>query len=160
MQKEELARLAVELLSQARIATLATNSQVCVGYPFASMVELAVDNSGLPLLLLSGLAMHSKNLRDDPRASLLVTATSESNSVSLARATFVGECQPADDSSQKKLKEQFLAANPQSKQWAGFGDFQIFELRLESIYVIAGFGGMGWIQPKGYQEQFFAKGSA
>ena len=160
MEETELARIAGELLRITQTAALATHSHSRVGFPFASLVEFAIDDRRLPLLLLSRLAMHSKNLRHDPRASLLVAATGEANVLSLARATFVGEFYPADDASQGKLKEKFVASNPHSVQWAAFGDFQIYELQLESLYVITGFGGMGWVRPGYYQETFFAEGSA
>src|SRR5262249_49588160 len=61
------------LLATRACGSLATISNECPGYPFASLVGYAVDDRGRPLFCLSGLAEHSRNIAADPRASLMIT---------------------------------------------------------------------------------------
>jgi len=61
-----------ELLATERHAVLATLSASRAGWPFASVAPYALSAAGEPLLLLSDLAEHTRNLRADPRASLMV----------------------------------------------------------------------------------------
>jgi hypothetical protein len=60
------------LVAGTNLATLSTVSRKRSGYPFGSLMPYAIDAKGRPIFLISSLAMHTQNLRADPRASLFV----------------------------------------------------------------------------------------
>ena len=72
--KMEKARTARELVGSRGFGCLSTQSLRHPGFPFVSIAEYATGETGQPVFLLSGLAVHSKNLALDPRASLIVFA--------------------------------------------------------------------------------------
>ena len=86
------ASLAKHLLRTVRAGALATLDRES-GYPFASLVTVATDCDGSPLLLMSRLAAHTGNLEQDPRASILLAQGGKvTGSVSRkTTAVFAGE---------------------------------------------------------------------
>src|SRR5256885_16163539 len=60
------------LLHLGRIGSLSTQSLKQPGFPFGSVMPYGLDAQGRPIFLISTMAMHTQNLRADPRASLLV----------------------------------------------------------------------------------------
>src|ERR1700712_562835 len=80
------------LLSLASTATLSTLSRKNVGFPFGSLMPFALDAAGRPIFLISSMAMHTQNLKNDPRCSLFVAqAASDGDPLGAARATLIGE---------------------------------------------------------------------
>ena len=69
MKNSQFAR---HLASSHKVGTLATQSLRLKGYPFASLAPYILDAQGNPVFLISALAIHTKNLQADPRASLLI----------------------------------------------------------------------------------------
>src|SRR5712692_1935229 len=104
-------------------ATLATSQD---GWPYASLVLTAVDQDATPLLLLSDLAEHSKNLARETRASLLFDGTAgRDDPLTGARVTVLGEVRRIDD---KRLLARFAARHPSAAGYAGFADFHLYQL--------------------------------
>lgn len=135
------------LLSKASRASLATLT--ATGAPYASLVLTADDGTGVPLLLLSDLAEHAKNLARDPRASLLVESIDPAGDpLAAPRATFLGEVARLDDAGAKAL---FVARQPSAATYAGFGDFTLYRLAIARIHVVAGFGRIDWISGDQYR---------
>lgn len=120
---------------------LSTHSAERPGFPFASLALYALDSEGRPLFLLSGLAVHAKNLAADPRASLLVT---EGDTQASPRVTVIGRAVKLEGAEAEAACAAYLARHPQSKAWAAFGDFSLWRLEPEDMYVVAGFGSAGW----------------
>ena len=86
------------LLEQERVGTLATLSVRHPGWPFASVMPYALRPEGSPILLISGMAIHTQNLLADPRASLLVMQSGGgSDPLGSPRATLVGSAGRIDD---------------------------------------------------------------
>jgi hypothetical protein len=143
MNKNTLRDGALRLLRQQDVGTLSTHSVKLAGYPFGSLTPYALDADETPLLLLSGLALHTKNLIANPRASLLVTGSGREQAAAVAaRLTIVGEARRIED---EQALRRYVEAHPDSAQWAGFGDFGLWRLEPVSSYFVAGFGEMGWI---------------
>jgi hypothetical protein len=116
-------------------ATLATSQE---GWPYASLVLAAVDHDASPLLLLSDLAEHSKNLKRDSRASLLFDGTAgRDDPLTGARVTVLGELKPIAD---QRLMARFTARHPSAAAYAGFGDFKLYRLDIARAHLVAGFG--------------------
>jgi hypothetical protein len=102
-------------------ATLATSLE---GWPYASLVLAAVDHDASPLLLLSDLAEHSKNIARDRRASLLFDGTAgRDDPLTGARVTVIGEIQRIED---QRLVSRFTARHPSAAGYAGFADFHLY----------------------------------
>jgi putative heme iron utilization protein len=129
------------LLAAARHGALAT--LLDDGTPYASLVACAAVG-GEPVFLLSALAEHTKNLRRDPRASLLIVDGGEGDAgdpLAHGRATLVGRCAEAEAS---EVSEAYLAAHPEAAPYLAMKDFRFYRLRVEAVRTIAGFGVMGW----------------
>lgn len=138
----ELAARGRTILEAGRSGALSTHSVEKPGYPFASMALYALDGTGRPLFLLSGLAVHARNLAADPRASLLVA---EGDSQASARVTVVGKAAKLTGAEAEAARAAYLARHPAAEAWASFGDFSPWRLEPEDSYVVAGFGSAGWI---------------
>jgi putative heme iron utilization protein len=110
------------------------------GHPFTSLVAYALVGAE-PVFLLSELAEHTRNLRADARASLLVVEDGELVS---GRVTLVGRCLEADRAA---VEADYLARHPDAASYLALGDFRFWRLELESARFVAGFGRMGWIAP-------------
>jgi len=116
-------------------ATLATSQD---GWPYASLVLAAADQDASPLLLLSDLAEHSKNLKRDSRASLLFDGTAERDDpLTGPRVTVLGEAKPVAD---PRLMARFTARHPAAAAYAGFADFRLYRLDVARAHLVAGFG--------------------
>jgi heme iron utilization protein len=132
------ARNLVRLALKGALATLDRGGPgVTGGYPYASLVTVATTPGGRPVLLLSGLALHTQNLKADPRASLMIDGTSlAGDPLAGGRVTLIGRIEPAVASS----RARFLSRHPASAQYADFGDFGFYELAVERAHFIGGFG--------------------
>jgi heme iron utilization protein len=123
------------LLRAARSGCLATSAN---GQPFASLVTPACMPDGSLLLLLSGLAEHTRHLKADPRCSVLVSGVAMSeNPQTTPRVTVTGVAEVVDD---KALKDRFLAVHPYATLYADFGDFATWRIKPEAGLLVAGFG--------------------
>jgi heme iron utilization protein len=140
-ETESPARTARRVMRGASLAALATN---LAGWPYASLVLVACDADLSPLLLISDLAEHTKNLRREKRASLLFDATAGlADPLAGARVTILGPAAPDPD---RRLLDRFLARHPSAASYAGFGDFNLWRLVPERAHLVAGFGRIHWIE--------------
>ena len=134
---EDPARLARRLLRGAESASLATIERDAGG-PYASLVLIADDEDGSPILLLSDLAGHSRNLAADDRASLLFDGTAGlEDRLTGPRLTVLGR---AARSADPDHRARYLARHPSAERYADFGDFAFYRVAPESGHLVAGFG--------------------
>lgn len=139
------------LISQAAIGTLSTLSRKREGFPFGSLMPYAVDAQGRPIFLISSMAMHTQNLKADPRASLFVAQESAGEDpLGAARATLVGEVRQVPESAVAEVREAYLVRHENSKYWVDFADFSFFRLEVLDVYYVGGFGVMGWVEAGEY----------
>jgi putative heme iron utilization protein len=132
-----------ELLEAERHAVLATVSARRAGWPFASITAYAVLPNGEPLLLLSELAEHTRNVRGDPRASLLVQESEMADDPQAgARVTLLGRMELHDSEEARNL---YVARHRQAREYFVLGDFHLWVLRVEEARFVNGFGDMGWL---------------
>jgi hypothetical protein len=103
------------------------------------MVTVATTATGEPVLLLSDLAVHTRNLRRDPRASLLLVAPGGEHGDPLAgsRLTLLGSV-VADDAT--AIRQRFLERHPEARGYADFSDFAFYRLVVGRGHLVAGFG--------------------
>jgi putative heme iron utilization protein len=139
------------LLSLATTGTLSSLSRKHTGFPFGSLMPYALDAAGRPIFLISNMAMHTQNLKADPRSSLFVSqASPDGDPLGAARATLVGNAQPVEESDLDSVREQYLARHPNSRYWVDFADFGFFRLEVMDVYYVGGFGVMGWVAAEDY----------
>jgi heme iron utilization protein len=127
----------------ARGCTLAALATSLSGAPYASLVLFAVDVDASPLLLLSDLAQHSRNIAFDPRLSLLLDATKgRPDPLTGSRLTLIGRALQTDD---PRCLRRFVSHHPSSAGYAGFRDFHLYRVVVERGHLIRGFGRIDWI---------------
>jgi len=116
------------------------------GAPYASLVALATDHDGSPVLLISDLADHTKNLREDDRISLLVTGDgNHEDPLAGERLSLQGRLERSDLPS---LRLRYLAKHPKASLYADFGDFGFYRMTIDKAHLVAGFGRIHWIDGK------------
>ncbi len=128
-------RAARKLISEARIGSLATLDSG--GSPYVSLVTVATMPDGSPVLLLSSLARHTRNLRGDPRVSLLVSENGEGDPLEGARVSISGRIAVTEEPAAKR---RFLLRNPSAENYASFKDFSFYRIEPSGAHLVAGFG--------------------
>ena len=131
------------LLAESRTGALATVA-LDGGFPFGSLVAYAVDDAGRPLLCLSDLAEHSRNLAADPRASLMASASGEGDPLALARVTVLGTVVELRDDERSAALDAYRDRHPDAF-YADFDDFRLYRLDVASVRYVGGFGRMSWV---------------
>lgn len=133
--------------AKATLATTMADRERDAGAPYASLVTIATDHDGAPILLLSGLSDHTRNLAADDRAALLVDGTGGLDAPQTGeRATLMGRVRRIDDpAALDRCRRRFLARHPSAALYAGFGDFAFFRLDLSRAHYVGGFARAVWI---------------
>lgn len=112
------------------------------GDPYGSLVLIAATPLGEPLLLLSDLADHTKNLKAEPRVSLLLDGTEGlDNPLTGARASLQGRIEPYDD---LLARTRYIRRHPSARIYAGFQDFSLYRIIPDRAHLVAGFGRIHW----------------
>lgn len=134
------ARRLVRVADRAALATALGDG----GWPYASLVLTACGHDAAPLVLISDLAEHTRNVAADSRASLLFDDTAGLDSpLTGARATVLGRLVRADDPG---LTARYVARHPDAADYAGFADFALYRMEVERAHLVAGFGEIHWIE--------------
>jgi putative heme iron utilization protein len=116
--------------------------------PYASLVAVACGIDASPLLLLSDLAQHSRNIAGDKRVSLLFDGGLDGlpsvDPLAAPRVSLIGEAVRCDD---ERLLARFLARHPSAAAYAGFADFHLYRVTIGRGHLVAGFGRISWVEP-------------
>jgi putative heme iron utilization protein len=132
--------VARELLRATRSGALATIDRN-TGHPFSSLVTVATDANGSPLILVSRLSTHTANIEHDPRASVLLASTGRGDPLAYPRLTVLGsfarivQKSPEDE----RVRRRFLSRHPKSQLYAGFADFSFWRMAVVSAHLNGGF---------------------
>ncbi|CCE04215.1 conserved hypothetical protein [Bradyrhizobium sp. STM 3843] len=110
------------------------------GDPYCSLVNIASDADGSPILLISRLAVHTKNVVADPRVSLMLDERAPGDPLEGARIMLLGKAEEAGTEQRKVLRRRYLNAHPSAENYADFADFSFFLLRPSGLHLVAGFG--------------------
>lgn len=140
------AAAARELLRRRRVAVLATASARHGGAPFTSLAPYALSAAGDPVLLLSAIAQHTRNLAADPRASLFVhdPAEAEEDPRTAERLSIAGRVSRITAAEEPDARARYLARHPEARGLFAL-DFALYVLRVDEAQLVAGFGAAGWI---------------
>jgi heme iron utilization protein len=142
----DAARLARSLLRRSRqgaLATLVPGS----GDPYCSLVNVASHPDGSPILLISRLALHTRNLLGDARLSLMLDERAEGDPLEGSRIMLAGLAQQADGDDVAILRRRYLNAHPSSEVFVNFKDFSFFRIRPTGAHLVAGFGRIVDLKP-------------
>ena len=146
-----LAEQARTLMHMGRVGMLSTLSERHPDWPFGSVMPYGLDDQGRPTFLISSLAMHTRNLQRDPRASLLVAEESaHEDPLGSARLTLLGTVAEVPDADLAAVRDGYLQRHPQSEMWVDFGDFVFYRMDITEPYYVGGFGAMGWVTANDY----------
>ncbi len=127
---------AKKLLREGRSGALATLMPGS-GDPYCSLVNIATAADGTPVLLISSLAVHTKNILADPRASLMIDERKEGDPLQGARVMLMGTASATSD---PQVRERYLERQPEAEMFVGFADFAFYRLALSTAHLVAGFG--------------------
>ena len=135
-------RSLLRALDRASLATSLPGEPA--GWPYASLVLVAVDHDLSPILLLSDMAEHTRAIKADGRVSLLFDGTGGLDQpLTGPRATVLGRAERTMD---ERLKARFLARHPDAALYAGFKDFGFYRIAVERAHLVGGFGKIRWIE--------------
>ncbi len=131
---------------QGALATLISGS----GAPYCSLVNVASHPDGSPILLISRLALHTRNLLGDPRVSLMLDERALGDPLEGARIMLGGVAEEAGDSERMVLRRRYLTVHPTAQVFVDFKDFSFFRIRPTSLHLVAGFGRIIDLAPEQY----------
>jgi heme oxygenase (biliverdin-IX-beta and delta-forming) len=138
------ARLAAKkLLREGRSGALAT-LMAGTGDPYCSLVNVATAPGGAPLLLVSTLALHTKNVLADPRVSLMLDERKDGDPLEGARVMLMGTLTVTGDAG---VRTAYLRRHPEAEMFAGFADFAFYRMEIARAHLVAGFGRIVDLKP-------------
>jgi len=142
-------RLARSLLRRSRQGALAT-LMAGSGDPYCSLVNVASHADGSPVLLISRLAVHTRNLLGDPRVSLMLDERVEGDPLEGARIMLSGRAEEAEGADLAIMRRRYLNAHPSAEAFVDFGDFSFFRIRPSGTHLVAGFGRIVDLKPEAF----------
>jgi putative heme iron utilization protein len=135
----DAAKLARSLLRRCRQGALATLTPGS-GDPYCSLVNVASHPDGSPILLISRLALHTRNLLGDDRVSLMLDERAEGDPLEGSRIMLAGRAEQAAGDAAAVLRRRYLNAHPSAEAFVNFKDFSFFRIRPAGAHLVAGFG--------------------
>ena len=138
---EQDAKTLLMTIGKASLATL--HPQQC--RPYTSLVLFCTDDAGRPVMMLSDLADHVKNLNADGAASMMIDGTS-GESLAGPRVSVEGVIEKISAIEEiTSLKAAFIARHPEAAIYADFKDFNLYRMQPNRLHLIAGFGRIHWL---------------
>src|SRR6478672_10408040 len=135
----DAARLARSLLRRSRQGALAT-LMAGSGDPYCSLVNVASHPDGSPILLISRLALHTRNILADSRVSLMLDERVEGDPLEGARIMLAGRAEEVSQDDATIARRRYLSAHPSAEAFVDFKDFSFFRIRPSGTHLVAGFG--------------------
>jgi heme iron utilization protein len=133
------AKLAISLLRRSRQGALAT-LMAGSGDPYCSLVNVASAIDGAPILLISRLALHTRNILGDARVSLMLDERAAGDPLEGARIMLAGRAEQAEPDRAAALRGRYLNAHPSAEAFVDFKDFAFFRIAVSGAHLVAGFG--------------------
>jgi heme oxygenase (biliverdin-IX-beta and delta-forming) len=144
----ERARTLTAAISTGTLCTLAREP---AGFPYGSFVTFAMDGAA-PVFFVSELAEHTRNLRADPRASLLVAEGGEGDPLAHGRVTLLGQARVLGAGDERDAaKRAYLATHPNAAYYVDYADFAFWRLDVAGVRYIGGYGRMSWVELDDWQ---------
>ena len=143
----DAAKVARSLLRRSRQGALAT-LMAGSGDPYCSLVNVASHADGAPILLISRLALHTKNILGDSRVSLMLDERAEGNPLEGSRIMLAGRAEEAGAGDLEIWRRRYLNAHPTAEVFVNFKDFSFFRIRPAGAHLVAGFGRIVDLKPE------------
>jgi heme iron utilization protein len=137
---------ALHLLHLASDGALATHTRDPQGFPYPTALPFAPTAGHAPMLLVSRLAEHTRNLEADPRSGFLVAHSETGSLLEGQRLTLIGTFAPAPAEQHADLARRYLRYHPAAERYLALGDFAFWVMSITRMRYIGGFGAMGWIE--------------
>ena len=144
-RKTKAIQAARNLLRSQEKALLSTHSFSKTGYPFGSVTTYMTDHQGHPIIYISHLAQHTKNIQQNPQLSLLVSQDHTEDINAGARLTLLGHAELVSGDDAHELAAKFFLKFPESRQYQDTHDFEFYRIRVEYVRYIGGFGQIFWL---------------
>src|SRR6476620_1134796 len=142
----DAARLARSLLRRSRQGALAT-LMAGSGDPYCSLVNVASHPDGSPILLISRLALHTRNILGDARVSLMLDERAEGDPLEGSRIMLAGRAEESKPDDLEVLRRRYLNTHPSAEAFVDFKDFSFFRIRPLGAHLVAGFGRIVDLKP-------------
>jgi heme iron utilization protein len=139
-------RLARSLLRRSRQGALAT-LMAGSGDPYCSLVNVASHPDGSPILLISRLALHTRNILADFRVSLMLDERAAGDPLEGSRIMLAGRAEEAAGEAAGILRRRYLNAHPSAETFVEFKDFSFFRIVPSAAHLVAGFGRIIDLEP-------------
>ncbi len=152
-QSQSNARTARMMLRAHRYGVLSTLSKKFDGHPFGSITPYMVDHDGSLLILISGLAEHTKNILNDSRVSLITHNQNDPHIQTQGRVTLIGNA--AFELERERCGKRYLRYFPEAQTCFDMADFNFFRIVPIAIRYIGGFGDIHWVKADNYQLQIY-----
>jgi putative heme iron utilization protein len=153
-QSQSNARTARLMLRAHRYGALSTLSKKFDGHPFGSITPYMVDHDGSLLILISGLAEHTKNILSDSRVSLITHDQNDPHIQTQGRVTLVGNA--SHDPERERCGKRYLRYFPEAQTYFDMPDFNFFRIVPFAIRYIGGFGDIHWVKADNYRVPIYA----
>jgi len=140
----KLARSLLRRRRQGALATLMTGT----GDPYCSLVNLASHPDGTPILLISRLALHTRNILADSRVSLMLDERAPGDPLEGARIMLQGRAEGVAKDELDVVRRRYLAVHPSAEGFVGFSDFSFFRIAPSGTHLVAGFGRILDLKPE------------
>ncbi len=141
---------AQQFLRSTQKGILSTHSSKFEGYPFGSVAPFVLDHQGMPTILISSIAEHTKNIIQNAHVSLVVFAD-EADLQANARLTLLAKAEQTDKNN-AFMRARYLRYMPQAEQYFDMHDFSFYTLHITHARYIAGFGKMGWLEGDAFMQ--------
>ena len=131
---------------------LSTHSVEAQGYPFGSVTPYCFDRKGRPVILISRIAQHTKNIQANPKVSLIVMERDVDDIQANGRVTYLGEARPikSDDTDTMQRYYRFF---PDARNYHKTHDFDFYYLEFYRVRFIGGFGKIYWVERESFLEE-------
>ena len=134
------------LLNHQSVGVMSTHSIDVEGYPFGSIAPYTLNYDGEPIILISDIAQHTRNIKQNNRVSLTVFDPQADDPQSGSRLTWIGDSQPID-ASDAETRDRYLRYFPSAESYFDTHDFSFYRIGLRRARFIGGFGQIFWIEP-------------
>lgn len=141
----EKALAARRLLNHQNLGVLSTQSVDVEGYPFGSIAPYVLDYDGQPVMLISDIAQHTRNIKQNNKVSLTIFDRYSNDPHASGRLTWIGDVQPVD-SNDTEISRRYLRYFPSSESYFQAHDFSFYCIHLRRARFIGGFGQIFWVE--------------
>lgn len=149
------AQTIADLTVSHSMAVLGSLLPGAVPTPYASLMPYVLDETGSPLLLISGLAVHTQNIHAHKAVSLLVDGTGGyEDRLAGPRTTLVGTVAKVDKAA---FKDHYVARHASAALYYDFSDFELYRMTIERAHLVAGFGKVHWVEGNDLRTAILAK---